>query len=89
MAILKNLLVNGASRFLGHVYIQDLDVAGTTNFGTLAATNITASGTLAVTGATTLSSTLSVSGTATFAKTTDLSGTANNSPALIVGGTAS
>lgn len=92
MAILSNLVVHGASRFLNTAYFNDVSISGTASLASLSL-----SGTLAVTGAATLSGALNVSGTtslaglnvsgtATFSKTTDLSGTANNGPALIVGG---
>jgi len=45
MAILKNLIVNGASRFLQKAYFDDIAVSGTTMISTLNATTLTASGT--------------------------------------------
>jgi len=39
LAILNSLLVNGgASRFLGKIYAQDLEVSGTTSFSSISAT---------------------------------------------------
>ena len=94
MAILKNLLVNGASRFIGKTYFSDVDISGTASLASLSLSgnlsvtgNTTVGGTLGVTGATTLT-TLTATGTVVLSKTQDLSGTANSSPALIVGGTA-
>lgn len=80
-------MVNGSARCLNTLYVNDLNVSGSSTFGALTATGLTVSGNVNVTGTTTLGVT-NVSGTMTLSKTTDLSGTANNSPALIVGGTA-
>ena len=44
MAILKNLIVNGASRFLQKAYFDDIEVSGTTAITNLNATTFTASG---------------------------------------------
>ena len=41
MAILKQLLVHGSSRFLNTIYANDLNVGGTTSFADLAVTGIT------------------------------------------------
>ena len=35
MALLKNLIVNGASRFLGHAYFNDISISGTTSLASL------------------------------------------------------
>ena len=47
MAILKNLIVNGASRFLGKTYFQDVQIGGTASFESISASgDITAGGNL-------------------------------------------
>ncbi len=61
MAILSNLVVHGASRFLNTAYFNDVSISGTASLASLSL-----SGTLAVTGAATLSSTLAVTGASTF-----------------------
>ena len=68
--IASSIISNGPSRFLGHVYMNDFSVSGSASLVSLAL-----SGTLSVTGATTLSSTLAVSGASTFTGVL----TANNS----------
>ena len=62
MAYLKNLLVTGQSRFLNKIYCADIDASGTVNLSAFSATNATLSGTLGVTGDTTLSN-LTATGT--------------------------
>lgn len=44
MAILKNLLVNGASRFIGDIYASDLLVSGSTTFSNINGNNISVTG---------------------------------------------
>lgn len=44
MAILKNLVVNGASRFLQKAYFSDIEVGGTTTMSDLAAETLSVSG---------------------------------------------
>ena len=72
MAILGDLLVQGSSRFLQHIYASGLTVSD----------DFSATGDLSVGGAAT------IAGTLTLTKTQDLSGTANSGPALIIGGAA-
>ena len=60
MAILKNLLVNGASRFIGKTYFSDVDISGTASLASLSL-----SGNLSVTGAATFSSTVNATGNIT------------------------
>lgn len=60
MAILNNLVVHGASRFLNTLYANDLTVGGTTTFSTLD-----------VTGAATIAGTLTLSKTQDAAGTSD------------------
>lgn len=86
MAILNSLLVNASGRILGKLYVNDLAVSGTTSFQNISATNGSFSGTLGVTGNTTLT-TLTATGTVTLSKTTDAATGSNAGPALIVGGT--
>ena len=40
MAILKNLLVNGVSRFLNTAYFQDVSIGGTASFTSLSADHV-------------------------------------------------
>ena len=54
MAILNTLLVHGNGRILNKLYVNDLDVSGTSNFSAISATSLTSTGTLSVTGASTL-----------------------------------
>lgn len=70
MAILGDLLVQGSSRFLQHIYASSLTISD----------DFAATGDLSVGGAAT------IAGTLTLTKTQDLSGTANSGPALIIGG---
>lgn len=84
MAILSNLIVQGSGRILQKLYVNDLSVSGDTSFQDISAANGTFSGTLGVTGNTTLNS-VTIAGTAQFTRSTDLSGGADNKPAVIIG----
>ena len=76
---------------MNKLYCGDLAVYGSSDFGAITATSLSSTGTLSVTGASTLTGTVtmqgaaSVAGTLTLSKSTDAAGNANNSPALIVG----
>ena len=61
MAILKNLIVNGSSKFLNTTYFQDVSIAGSATLSSLSL-----SGTLTVNGATTINNALNVTGTSTI-----------------------
>lgn len=65
MAILKNLIVNGASRFLQKAYFDDIEVSGTTTITNLNATTFTASGTSTFNGAVKLNNTVGIYKTGT------------------------
>lgn len=73
MAILGDLLVQGSSRFLQHIYASSLTISD----------DFTATGDLNVGGAAT------IAGTLTLTKNTGLAYNSNTGPALIVGGLAS
>ena len=92
MAILKDLVVYGSSRFLNKAYFNDLQISGAATFASLSLSgNLSVSGTSTLTGNTTVGGTLGVTGTATFnntvylTRTQDLSGTSDEKPALVIG----
>lgn len=60
MAILKNLIVNGASRFLQKAYFSDIEVNGTTTMSDLAAKTLTVSGNTILNGATDVKNTFNI-----------------------------
>ena len=69
MAILSNLVVNGAARCLNKLYCGDLQVAGSSTFGAITTTGLTVNGNASVTGTSTLKTT-NVTGTMTIINTT-------------------
>lgn len=60
MAILKNLIVNGASRFLQKAYFDDIAVSGTTTITDLSATTLTVSGNTTLNGTADVKNTFNV-----------------------------
>lgn len=60
MAILGNLLVNGSARIMNKLYCGDLAVYGSSDFGAITATSLSSTGTLSVTGASTLTGTVTM-----------------------------
>lgn len=63
MAILKNLIVNGASRFLQKAYFDDIEVSGTTTISNLSATTLTVSGQTTLNGAADIKNTFNIKNT--------------------------
>ena len=67
MAILKNLIVNGSSRFLNTTYFQDVSIAGSAVLASLSLSgNLSVTGTSTLSGNTTVGGTLGVTGATTF-----------------------
>ena len=62
MAILKNLIVNGASRFLQKAYFSDIEVTGSTTITDINAATLSVSGKSTLTGGTDLKGTIGIFG---------------------------